>query len=79
VGDYEHRAGLRDRAQPGLRIAVGASGRDILTQFLVDALALSLLGGLIGVWVGLGTAYTISYVARWIQPQAVLVRWAVRR
>jgi putative ABC transport system permease protein len=60
----------------GLRIAVGARGRDILAQFQVEAVTLSLLGGLIAVGVGLGAAYTISYVARWrvlIQPQAVLV------
>ncbi len=60
----------------GLRIAVGARGRDILAQFLVEAMTLSLLGGLIGVAVGLGATYTVSYVARWrvlIQPQAVLL------
>ena len=60
----------------GLRIAVGARGRDILAQFLVEAVTLSLLGGVVGAGVGLGAAYTVAYVARWrilVQPEAVLV------
>ena len=49
---------------------------DILAQFLVEAVTLSLLGGAVGAGVGLGAAYTVAYVARWqilIQPEAVLV------
>jgi putative ABC transport system permease protein len=49
----------------GLRMAVGARRRDILTQFLVEALALSLIGGAIGVGVGLGGSMAISYFADW--------------
>jgi putative ABC transport system permease protein len=46
-------------------MAVGARRRDILTQFLVEALALSLIGGAIGVGVGLGGSMAISYFADW--------------
>jgi len=49
----------------GLRMAVGARRRDILLQFLVEALALSLVGGTIGVGVGLGSSTAISYFANW--------------
>ena len=40
----------------GVRMAVGARGRDILRQFLVEALTLSCLGGVIGIGVGTGTS-----------------------
>ena len=49
----------------GLRMAVGASGKDILTQFLVEAVTLSLLGGLIGVVAGIATAFGIGALAGW--------------
>jgi putative ABC transport system permease protein len=49
----------------GLRLAVGARKRDILIQFLVEAITLSLVGGTIGVALGFGSAYAISYVAQW--------------
>src|SRR5262245_30344763 len=49
----------------GLRMAVGARRRDILTQFLVEAVTLSLLGGAIGIGVGLGGSRVISYFAEW--------------
>ena len=49
----------------GIRMSVGARGRDILTQFLVEALVLSLLGGTIGIIVGVGGSTVISSVARW--------------
>ena len=60
----------------GLRMAVGARSRDILGQFLVEAVTLSLFGGLIGVGVGLTGAYGAAYVAEWrtlIQFDAILV------
>jgi putative ABC transport system permease protein len=58
----------------GLRMAVGARTRDILGQFLVEAVTLSLIGGLIGVALGMGAALLIANFAGWrivISPQAV--------
>jgi putative ABC transport system permease protein len=49
----------------GLRMAVGARGRDILLQFLVEAVTLSLIGGAIGVTVGLAGSSAVAYFARW--------------
>ena len=49
----------------GIRMAVGARGRDILAQFLVEAVTLSLIGGGIGVGLGLLGAYGIPAVAQW--------------
>jgi putative ABC transport system permease protein len=49
----------------GLRMAVGARGRDILVQFLVEAVTLSLIGGAIGIALGVGGSYTIGYFAQW--------------
>jgi putative ABC transport system permease protein len=58
----------------GLRMAVGARGRDILMQFLVEAVTLSLIGGVIGIALGLGGSRAISQFAEWrteVPPQAV--------
>ena len=49
----------------GLRQAVGAKTRDILLQFLVEAVTLSLLGGIIGIALGLAASVLISYFAQW--------------
>jgi putative ABC transport system permease protein len=49
----------------GLRMAVGARGRDILNQFLVEAVTLSLIGGLIGVLLGIAGDAAISRLAGW--------------
>ena len=60
----------------GLRMAVGARRRDILTQFLIEAVTLSLVGGVLGIAVGLGGSHAISYFAEWrtlIALDAVLV------
>jgi putative ABC transport system permease protein len=58
----------------GLRMAVGARTRDILGQFLVEAVTLSLIGGLAGVALGLAGALAIAELAGWrivISPEAV--------
>ncbi len=56
----------------GLRKAVGARRRDILTQFLIEAATLSGLGGLIGIAFGAGTAYLVSFVSRQFLPNSPL-------
>jgi len=49
----------------GIRMSVGARGWDILTQFLIEALVLSLLGGIIGIILGVGGSTAISRIADW--------------
>jgi macrolide transport system ATP-binding/permease protein len=49
----------------GIRRAVGARARDIRLQFLIEAIVLSTLGGLIGIALGVGTARALSYYAQW--------------
>ncbi|MES2562775.1 MAG: ABC transporter permease [Pseudomonadota bacterium] len=49
----------------GLRMAVGARGRDILSQFLVEAVTLALVGGLCGILLGVGGSYAIAHFAGW--------------
>ena len=57
---------VRERTREiGIRKAIGARGRDILAQFLVEALTLSLLGGLIGIVVGLVVSAGIGQLAGW--------------
>jgi putative ABC transport system permease protein len=52
----------------GLRRAVGARRRDILRQFLIEAVAVSLAGGLIGIVVGVAAAWAIGHFAGWLAP-----------
>ena len=49
----------------GIRMAVGARGRDILYQFLIEALVLSLIGGLIGIVIGIGASKLVSQFFKW--------------
>ena len=63
----------------GLRKALGATRMNIMMQFLIEALTLCLLGGLIGVLLGIGTAVLLSTVMHWntlISPMAVGVAFA---
>ena len=49
----------------GLRMAIGAGPRDILRQFLVEAVVLCLLGGTVGIALGRGSSYLVRVLARW--------------
>ena len=49
----------------GLRMAVGGRGRDILLQFLIEALTMACAGGLIGVGMGIGISFVVSIVGKW--------------
>ena len=60
----------------GLRMAVGAKGKDVLWQFLVEAIALSLVGGLIGVGVGFAVSGGLTEFLQWpatVPPDAVAI------
>lgn len=64
----------------GLRMSVGARGVDILSQFLIEAILISITGGLIGVIIGCGASFMIKAIAHWpvfIQPWSVLLSFAV--
>jgi len=49
----------------GIRMALGARRRDILIQFLVEAVVLCLIGGILGTLLGYGSAYLVAYIAEW--------------
>ncbi|MBO4660291.1 MAG: ABC transporter permease [Prevotella sp.] len=64
----------------GLRMSVGARGIDILNQFLIESIMLSVTGGIIGVIFGVGAAYAISAVAHWpttVQMWTIVMSFAV--
>ena len=49
----------------GLRMAIGAGPRDILRQFLVEAVVLCLLGGTVGIGLGRGSSLLVRVLAKW--------------
>lgn len=64
----------------GLRMSVGARGIDILSQFLIEAILISITGGIIGVIIGCGASWIVKSVAHWpifIQPWSVFLSFAV--
>ena len=64
----------------GLRMSIGAKGKDILMQFLIEAVILSFAGGIIGVIVGFLATYAVKYIAGWpvlIQVWSVFLAFAV--
>ena len=64
----------------GLRMSVGARGIDILNQFLIEAILLSVTGGIIGVLLGICASYAVNIFAHWpifIQPWSIVMSFAV--
>jgi putative ABC transport system permease protein len=64
----------------GLRMSVGARGIDILNQFLIEAILLSVTGGIIGVLIGVSASYAIKLLAHWpiaIQAWTIVMSFAV--
>jgi len=57
----------------GLRMAIGARGRDVLLQFLVEAIVISLFGGLIGIGLGFALSMGIERFAQW--PTSIPADW----
>lgn len=64
----------------GLRMSVGARGVDILSQFLIEAILISITGGIIGILIGIGASFAVKNIAHWpiyIQGWSVLLSFAV--
>lgn len=64
----------------GLRMSIGAKGIDILSQFLIESILISVTGGLVGVIFGVGSAIIVNQVAHFpifIQPWSVLLSFVV--
>ncbi len=64
----------------GLRMSVGARGVDILNQFLIEAILLSVTGGLIGIILGVAASYAVKLIANWpiyIELWTILMSFAV--
>ena len=59
----------------GIRMAIGARGRDILLQFLIEAVTLSVIGGILGIAVGFGSSRLIAAQTSW--PTLVPSEWVV--
>lgn len=64
----------------GLRMSVGARGIDILSQFLIESILISITGGLIGVILGCGASLAVKEIAHWpvfIQPWSIILSFGV--
>jgi putative ABC transport system permease protein len=59
----------------GIRMAVGAHGRDILTQFLTEAVTLSMLGGVLGITLGVVGSWLLTHFGQW--PTLIPTFWIV--
>ena len=63
----------------GLRMAVGATGGNIMSQFLTESIVLSLIGGILGVILGVGGSFAMSAYSQWeaiINPQSILLAFS---
>ncbi|MDE6627798.1 MAG: FtsX-like permease family protein, partial [Muribaculaceae bacterium] len=64
----------------GLRMSIGARGIDILAQFLIEAVIISVSGGIIGILVGVLASWLVNIIVHWpvyIQPYSVILSFAV--
>ncbi|MDE6382646.1 MAG: FtsX-like permease family protein, partial [Muribaculaceae bacterium] len=64
----------------GLRMSIGATGRDIMMQFLIEAVIISVTGGLLGILLGAVSTWMISIFAHWpvaISPASVILSFMV--
>jgi len=60
----------------GIRMAIGARGSDVLTQFLVESVVMSILGGIVGLLAGYGGSMLLGHITGWatvVPPSAVLI------
>jgi len=64
----------------GLRMSIGAKGKDILTQFLIEAALISFTGGIIGILLGIGASFVVKFIFSWpvsIQTYSVFLSFLV--
>jgi len=64
----------------GLRMAVGGRGKDILMQFLIESILISIIGGVIGIFVGIGASNLIGILMKWpvvVLPASVVISFLV--
>ena len=64
----------------GLRMSVGARSMDILAQFLIEAVLISITGGILGIILGCGASAAVKYIAHWpvdIQTWSAVLSFAV--